>query len=396
MRSYMPIIVSLVFSTIITFSTRWLLRRTNKNIWKINFLDLAGKYLPYFTFTLLGMVTLAVRFKLMFISPLLMTILSVVLVSCLILLVTLPLSLFTGFISSMLDKSKKRTQKSEVDLGRRNFLKAGSAALPAVLISSTGIGFAGGFQQVRIPEVPMIFPDLPEALDGLRILHLSDLHLGYYYQLNDLEDLLGRMENKNIDLVLVTGDLSDDLNRLPDALKLIEQLKTKNPKFISIGNHEYFRGVDSFLKETEKSPLELLRNENHVIDINGVPVVLAGADDPVALNSDIREFMYKTVAQSMQNASANAFKLLMSHRPIALDRAEEFDIDLILAGHTHGGQIGFNRRSVFEDRLQNEHYLWGKFQKGKSQLYTSSGVGHWFPFRLGCPAEAPIIILKKA
>ena len=97
----------------------------------------------------------------------------------------------------------------------------------------------------------------------------------------------------------------------------------------------------------------------------------------------------------MQDAPSDAFKVLMSHRAKALDFADRFNVDLILAGHTHGGQIGFNRRSVFENFLANEPYLWGKYKKGKTQLYTSSGVGHWFPFRIGCPAEAPIIVLKN-
>ena len=105
--------------------------------------------------------------------------------------------------------------------------------------------------------------------------------------------------------------------------------------------------------------------------------------------------MTETVNKAMADANGEAFKLLLSHRPRALDVAGPADIDLILAGHTHGGQLGYQGRSVFEDYLKNR-YLWGRYSKGKTQLYTSSGVGHWMPFRLGCPPEAPIITLERA
>jgi predicted MPP superfamily phosphohydrolase len=89
------------------------------------------------------------------------------------------------------------------------------------------------------------------------------------------------------------------------------------------------------------------------------------------------------------------FKILMSHRPDAFDYAASQGINLTLAGHTHGGQIGFMGRSLF-DSYWADRYLWGEYRQGRSALYTSSGVGHWFPFRLGCPPEAPIIELRRA
>jgi predicted MPP superfamily phosphohydrolase len=104
--------------------------------------------------------------------------------------------------------------------------------------------------------------------------------------------------------------------------------------------------------------------------------------------------MRQSIGKSIKDSVSDEFKVLMSHRPRALDVAGEFGVDLILAGHTHGGQIGLNGRSVFEG-VMKERYLWGKYQKGSAKLYTSSGVGHWFPYRLGCPAEAPIITLVK-
>lgn len=70
-------------------------------------------------------------------------------------------------------------------------------------------------------------------------------------------------------------------------------------------------------------------------------------------------------------------------------------MDLTLAGHAHGGQIGFNGHSAFE-RIWPDQYLWGPYSVGRSRLYTTSGFGHWFPFRVNCPTEAPLIELARA
>jgi len=83
----------------------------------------------------------------------------------------------------------------------------------------------------------------------------------------------------------------------------------------------------------------------------------------------------------------------MSHRPNILPIAAKNNIDLVLSGHTHGAQFGFNNRSIFE-KLYPKSYLWGKYQIDNTILYTSSGAGHWFPFRIGCPTEIPIITLS--
>ena len=83
----------------------------------------------------------------------------------------------------------------------------------------------------------------------------------------------------------------------------------------------------------------------------------------------------------------------MTHRPEGFDPASEMGIELTLSGHTHGGQAGLNGRSLWS--AFTDRYLWGHYAKNGSQMYLSSGIGHWFPFRLGCPTEAPIIELTS-
>ena len=394
MSQYIAAIVSVLIVSGMVFTARWLVRRTNTRIWNIRAIDRFGFYLPYVTFAVMALLFASMRLKLDYVVPVSITLMFLLLIISIILNASLPFSLAVNYISGIIEKYKSRPKKDAPNPQRRLFLKYVAASVPAVVVGTTGTGFAGGFQSVRIPEINMQFNDLPDALDGFKILHLSDLHLGYYYQLEDLENLLLRLENKKFDLVLLTGDIADDLSGLPDALKLIDQMSADAQKFMSLGNHEYYRGIRDVLKIAEAGPVELLRSTGREIKLPGADLFAAGADDPVNMHSDISSFMMKTTADALDGSSADSFKILMSHRPRALDTAERFGVNLVLAGHTHGGQIGFRGRSLFNE-VMKERYLWGEYQKGNTKLYTSSGVGHWFPFRLGCPAEAPIITLNK-
>jgi predicted MPP superfamily phosphohydrolase len=100
------------------------------------------------------------------------------------------------------------------------------------------------------------------------------------------------------------------------------------------------------------------------------------------------------VAHLAARAEPGVFRLLLTHRPDAFDAAADCGFDLVLAGHTHGGQIGFGGRSLLD--YPGYPYPWGHYRKRTSQLNTSAGAGHWVPFRLGCPAEAPVVELAAA
>jgi len=163
---------------------------------------------------------------------------------------------------------------------------------------------------------------------------------------------------------------------------------------VSLGNHEYYRGITDSIRIFTAGSIPLLVNQGMTLKVGLQNLFIGGADDPVSLKSNITPFLKRTVEMTMKAAQPESFSILMSHRPKTLDVANDQKIDLILSGHTHGGQIGFNGRSLFEGMIEKEPYLWGKYKKGETQLYTSSGMGHWLPFRLNCPPEAPLIILK--
>jgi predicted MPP superfamily phosphohydrolase len=314
-------------------------------------------------------------------------------------LLALPLASWLNYLAHRPQASQPVPGESlpkNFDANRRRFLQAAAAAMPVFSISGGVTGLAKSFEPIRMPIIRLRYPHLPSDLEGLKIIHLSDLHLGYYRGLAEMEKLFVELESARADLVLVTGDIADDLNLLPEALRLMDGLRPALGVWASLGNHEYFRGIKLVRKLFATSPVPLLCDHGQPITRGAATIFVAGANDPRAQGDfDSEDFLQQTVTAAVQEASPEAFRIVMTHRPGGFDRAAELGVDLTLAGHTHGMQIGYHGRSLFEAWMP-EKYLWGHYHKKNCHLYTSSGVGHWLPFRLGCPPEAPIIVLESA
>lgn len=323
-------------------------------------------------------------------------IVGVVLVTELSLMITLPLSgsirRLGNWIVRKLSVSAESVEANSVDLGRRKALGALAAAIPIGALSIGASGFGRALAGAKVYERKMVIDSLSEELKGLKIFHMSDLHLGPFVKLDDLEKVVAEADKFHPDLVLITGDIADEVPLLSDALKLIDQLGPRLGSFASLGNHEHFRGVERIRKIFDHSPVRLLVDEGVTITDSMASLCLAAIDDPRRMGGDHAQFYRTSLDRAMLATRTDDTVILMSHRPSVFDLASEYGIDLTLAGHTHGGQLGLMGHSVLEV-LAPESYLWGHYTRGKSQLYTSAGMGHWFPFRLGCPPEAPIITL---
>jgi hypothetical protein len=312
------------------------------------------------------------------------------------LMLSLPLSGFLHLLHWVAERfaSRQKSKESYIpDPNRRIILKTAAVGLPLVTVVTGVSGLARAFGAVEVVPKPITVDGLPRDLEGLKILHLSDLHLRHYVTLDDLAAVLMKAEQLPPDLIVVTGDIADDLRLLPDALAMIAELKPPLGAFACLGNHEYFRGVNTVRRIFDRSPMPLLVNEGTTLTVGATSLFVGGIDDPRFLSVRDRRFFNRAIDLTLDNANGDSFILLMSHRPDAFDFAVASGVALTLAGHTHGGQIGLMNRSLFEVMWPNR-YFWGHYQTGQSHLYTSSGVGHWFPFRLGCPPEAPVITLR--
>lgn len=398
MRLYFPLIFSVVLILIFGTLEILLLRFLNRDWWQRRWIRRAAWGLPLFGIVGVvvwgigeyiasdwlaypGGVLAALAFVLEF-----------------ALMLSLPVSGLLHLVGRLIDRvatSKEDRNESLADPNRRMILRTAAAVVPMAALGSGFAGLNGAMSEVRINTVPLFYSKLPKDLEGFKILHLTDLHMRRHAALDDLAELLDRAKKLSPDLILVTGDIADHLPLLSEALSLVSQLSAPFGAYACLGNHEYFRGIRKVIRDFEKSPVPLFINSGLTIKIGSASLFIGGLDDPRRMGAKQHDFFVRTIKATMAQESGSDFTLLMSHRPDALDYAGEVGIDLVLAGHTHGGQIGLNGKSLFED-VWPDRYLWGRYQRGDTQLYTSAGVGHWFPFRLGCPPEAPLIILGNA
>lgn len=288
--------------------------------------------------------------------------------------------------------------ESAVDLVRRRFWRVGLAAIPLVAAGTSLAGVAGAAGRVRIYRCPLTIEGLPPSLNGFRILHISDLHLGAIVQVDTVADIMVRVLPLAPHLVALTGDLADDLRLLPDALALIAGFGAPFGTYSVLGNHEYGNGVDTVRKAHLTAGVPLLEDDGRRLPVGDAVLEIAGIDD---LHGRRRgetrtQFFQQRIAAafsgSRDSGRSNDMRLLLSHRPEAFDEAARQNVHLTLAGHTHGGQVGIAGRSLLET-LRLYPYPWGHYRRGPHHLYTTSGAGHWVPFRLGCPTEALVIEL---
>ncbi|MEW5924351.1 MAG: metallophosphoesterase [Candidatus Zixiibacteriota bacterium] len=389
-----PFVFGMLILVILTVVNILMLRFLNKAWWQKKIIRLAVMLLPVVGFIGSAIWWAGYQYKIIWMSKTGSVVLIFIVISLLALMLALPVSGLLNIISAILEKRRLRSaadKSNNVNLQRRNLLKGAAAALPLITLSTGGGGVAQSFQKTNVYTRPMTFPNLPPQLDGFRILHVSDSHLGIYRFLSDYEEIFADVAEYEPDLVLLTGDISDNLTLLPDALKIAASLKPRFGAFASLGNHEYYRGITQVLKSFDSGSVELLRASGKTIDVDGAALYLAGCDDPVRIHGLNHEFLGDSIDKAIDGKPSKAFTVLMSHRPEGLDPAADRNIDLVLSGHTHGGQAGINGRSLWS--AFTDRYLWGHYSRNNSQMYLSAGIGHWFPFRLGCPPEAPIIEL---
>lgn len=232
-------------------------------------------------------------------------------------------------------------------------------------------------------------------LEGLKILQFTDVHLGLLIDTEQIQAIASQLKPGELDLIVLTGDIADDLSKLDPAFDIIDTMKPKLGVFTSMGNHEIYRGRAE-AEQIYRRRSTYLNNSGRLLSYNGLNVWLGGVDDPARLFKRRDVFYRESVAQSVAERPEDvAATILLSHRPDAFKAAAKQGVSLMLSGHTHGGQAALFGRSIFEPFLPHK-YLLGHYVEGTTHLYTSAGLGHWMPFRLNCPCESALITFQRS
>ncbi len=312
------------------------------------------------------------------------------------LLVLLPL-VYAAFWLFPTYRSRERGTSSGTGINRRNFLKTAlTGIVPVAAFGTASYGVFSGGSHITTQYHEVKWPVLPDYLEGFKIAQISDTHVGFYFSIEKLEEALALVRREKPDLLVITGDLVDDLSLLEPMIDKLTELaaEIKNGIYFSWGNHEYFRNIAKIREALQNSPIRVLANSNQLIIDGKQPFYLAGVDYPWADNGQEQSIKRAAMfAQANQGIPEHAFRILLSHHPDFIYNAFEAQVPLTLTGHTHGGQVALFGQSLLPLKY---HYMRGLYREHEAYGYVSAGTGSWFPFRLGCPAEVSIFRLQKS
>lgn len=293
-----------------------------------------------------------------------------------------------------------------------------SSLLTRIVLIAAGLltlsiiyGVFVGKYNFKVREETIVFKDLPNGLDGLKVLQISDLHVGSWDNKDAIEKGIEIINQQEYDILLFTGDFVNTLATEADPwIETLQKIKTpKYGKFAVLGNHDYGEYVKwdteaakeanftAIKNNIEKSGFQLLLNENVVVKNNSDSIYLLGVEN-WGLNFKKAGDLKKT----SENVPANAFKIVMTHDPSHWDAEivnHQQKYQLTLSGHTHGMQFGFDIPSVLEWSPAKYIYPeWGGlYNKGHQYIYVNRGFGfHAYSGRVGIWPEITVLELKKS
>ncbi len=262
-----------------------------------------------------------------------------------------------------------------VDMERRRFMsKFAAAGASALVLGLAGIGVKNYYGHAVVKKIKVLLTGLPETFKGFRIVQISDLHIGEMMTGAKLEKIVEQVNSLNPDLIAITGDLADgSTSQLLHEVTSLRDLKAKNGVYFVTGNHEYYSGVNSWVHEIQKMGIKVLNNENIKIKNGTDFFYIAGVTDHEAKRFGSEHA--PDFNRALSGLEKDKKKILLAHQPLTVKEASEYGTDLVLAGHTHGGQIWPFHYLVF---LQ-QPYLKGLYQFKDTTLYVNQGTGCWGP-----------------
>lgn len=215
----------------------------------------------------------------------------------------------------------------------------------------------------------------------MRVVLVSDLHLGYHNRRSDLRRWLGLLTEERPDALLIAGDLVDHSMRPVMEERMAEEFKTVGvPMYAVFGNHDYYAGIDADREFCRLAGITLLKDSTATIG----DVTIVGRDDRTNPHR-------KSLETVMKGIDRQRFILELDHQPYHLEEAEQAGVDFEFAGHTHHGQvwpISWITEAVYE-------CAFGPLQKGRTRYYVSSGMGIWgAKFRIGTQSEYLVLNLR--
>jgi len=246
-------------------------------------------------------------------------------------------------------------------------------------------------RHLTLVEGTIALDDLPSHAEGMRVLLITDIHVGPFLEPATLERVFARLLMTRPDLILIGGDLTTArLDEFPPAAAAFRTLRAPRGVFAVLGNHDHYtREPDRLRALVEECGITFLQNRSVAIAPPGaMPLILAGIDDRHAGKPDLEA--------ALAGVPPDAPVVLLSHNPDVLFEAAGRGVRLVLSGHTHGGQIRVPGLPVLV-RMSRYRLDEGHYRTGGTHLVVSRGLGvTGLPIRIACPPEAVLLTLRGA
>ena len=293
-------------------------------------------------------------------------------------------------------------------ISRLRFISQIGLALAAIPFGAVLYGVTKGRRDFRVHREFIRSSKLPAAFDGLRIVQISDMHLGSFPSSTDIVRIgVDLINEQDPDMILFTGDLVNDYSEEAEPwLETLKLMKARLGKYSILGNHDYSDYAGWSDPQAKRANLERLKehhrtmgfrlmlDEHLPIEKDGERFTLIGVQ-----NWGVRFQQYGDLRKAVAGTDPSQFRLLMSHDPTHWEaQVQEQKIDLMLSGHTHGAQFGITIAGQTYSPAQWVYKHWaGLYHEGDQKLYVNRGFGFiGFPGRVGMPPEITVIELRRA
>ena len=256
--------------------------------------------------------------------------------------------------------------------------------------SMTLLGALGALRVPAVRRVEVTLRNWPAALDGYRLVQLSDVHIGSILRRRFARGLVERCNALQADAIAITGDLVDGrVHQLAQEVAPLSELRARDGVYFVTGNHDHYSGADAWSEHIASLGIVPLRNRHVLIERDGARFALAGVDDLSSRRAHPGPGFDLEAALAGWDGSHPL--VLLAHHPATFELSRHKGIDLQLSGHTHDGQLWPFRYMV---RLQTR-FLAGLYREDGCTLYVSRGTGFWGPpMRILAPAEITELVLR--
>ena len=290
---------------------------------------------------------------------------------------------------------------------RRKFISTTALAAAGIFSALAIDGIIFGKYRHTVRKVKLRFKNLPESFKGYKIVQISDVHSGSFFNPQKLQKAIDLINEQDADVVFFTGDM---VNNYADEFKpfipLFKSIKAKDGKFSILGNHDYgdygawnsreekAQNIPTLKNYQAEAGFKMLRNENIALEKNGEKIYLLGVE-----NWGIKPFpQYGDLDKALKGVPEDAIKVLMSHDPTHFDevvKKHKTHVHLTLSGHTHGMQFGLDLKNIKWSPVKFKYKKWADLYESEGKyLYVNRGFGVIaYPGRVGINPEITVIEL---